>query len=175
MRIDSRSSKTPKILIAVFAAVLLGGGAYAFVTLSIDSASPHTTEPESAPATLSDENAAAKKKFIEEQQSIDEASKTSGKQSNPSSDKKTRVDIKLSQNENEVIIRSEITGITDGTCELTVVQADSSYMDTAPIMFQPQFSTCAGFSVPKNELGRGLWMLPYVSRLIKTLMKHLKQ
>ena len=38
--------KPQKILIAVFAAVLLGGGAYAFVTLSIDSASPHTTEPE---------------------------------------------------------------------------------------------------------------------------------
>ena len=115
------------------------------------------------------------RKIYRKQQSIDEASKTSGKQSNPSSDKKTRVDIKLLQNENEVIIRSEITGITDGTCELTVVQADSSYMDTAPIMFQPESPPVQAFLSRKTNSVEAYGMLPYVSRLIKTLMKHLKQ
>lgn len=61
------------------------------------------------------------------------------------------------ENNNTVTIFTELQGYNSGSCELTVTNAGKTTTQAAPIMYQPEFSSCAGFSVPIDALGKGNW------------------
>lgn len=58
-----------------------------------------------------------------------------------------------------VTVTTQLIGYSDGTCELVVTNAGKSHTATVPVIFQPQYSTCAGFSIKKTDLGIGNWQI----------------
>lgn len=57
-----------------------------------------------------------------------------------------------------VTITTQIQNISSGACRLTASNGASTISpQTAPIIYQPEFSSCAGFTVPKSSLGNGTW------------------
>ncbi len=67
--------------------------------------------------------------------------------------------IKLSaeQASTRVTIKTQLYGYSDGTCTLRITNTGKTFTQTASVIFQSQFSTCAGFSVPISQLETGTW------------------
>lgn len=62
-------------------------------------------------------------------------------------------------NSNEETISTRLTGYSDGTCNLTVSNNGKITSQSAPVMFEREFSTCAGFNVPISPIGAGAWKI----------------
>lgn len=58
-----------------------------------------------------------------------------------------------------VTVFTKLTNISSGSCELTVTNGSAKTSQTANVIYQPEFSTCAGFSVPITSVGKGTWLL----------------
>lgn len=58
-----------------------------------------------------------------------------------------------------VTVTTQIQNISSGTCKLTASNGTTTTSQTAQVIYQPEFSSCAGFSVPKSSLGSGLWSI----------------
>ena len=58
-----------------------------------------------------------------------------------------------------VTVTTQIQNISSGTCELTASNGANSIPPQPPvqIIYQPEFSSCAGFSILKSSLGSGTW------------------
>jgi hypothetical protein len=54
-------------------------------------------------------------------------------------------------------ITTKLYSYSDGQCELTVTNSGAQYKKSAPVIYQSEFSTCAGFNVPVSSLGPGTW------------------
>lgn len=59
----------------------------------------------------------------------------------------------------EVVVVTKLEGYSDGNCKLTATNGAKNTSQTAPVMFQREYSTCAGFTVPVSSLGNGSWNL----------------
>lgn len=63
------------------------------------------------------------------------------------------------QNDNGTLtVFTKLYGYSDGVCTLTIYNGHSS-SQTANVIFQPEYSTCAGFSVNIAEIGPGPWTM----------------
>lgn len=72
----------------------------------------------------------------------------------------SKVEITAKQEENNTItIFTKLQGFSDGTCTATLRNGSKVIKLTANIIYQSEFSTCAGFSVPVNNLGNGIWQI----------------
>lgn len=58
-----------------------------------------------------------------------------------------------------VTVFTKLAGVSDGTCVLNVTNGSKSTSQTADVIYQPQYSSCAGFSVPISSVGTGTWTL----------------
>lgn len=56
-----------------------------------------------------------------------------------------------------VTVLTKAHNTPEGTCNLTVTNAGNSYTASAQLIYQPEFSSCAGFSIPVSKLGPGTW------------------
>lgn len=63
------------------------------------------------------------------------------------------------ENNGTVTIFSKLTSVSSGKCQLTVVNGSKQNTQSADVIYQPEFSTCAGFSVPISQLGNGTWQI----------------
>lgn len=59
---------------------------------------------------------------------------------------------------NNVIVTTQLKGFSDGKCLLTV-SGPGSFSQEADVMYQPDYATCAGFSIPVNSVGNGTWQI----------------
>ncbi len=57
---------------------------------------------------------------------------------------------------NAVII-TKLYGYSDGTCTMSLRKATQTVTRSAPILYQSEYSSCAGFSIPVSELSSGQW------------------
>lgn len=57
----------------------------------------------------------------------------------------------------QVVLRIKLKGYSDGSCALTITNDAKSTSQTAQVVYAPDFSTCAGFSIPVSTLGSGNW------------------
>lgn len=57
----------------------------------------------------------------------------------------------------QVIISTKLTGYSDGTCSLKITNGTLSIAKDAEVIYAPNYSTCAGFSISTSELGSGVW------------------
>lgn len=69
------------------------------------------------------------------------------------------ITITPSRSGSQVVITTKLVGYSDGTCNVTITNGDKSTTQTAKVIYAPDFSTCAGFSVPVSSLGDGTWKI----------------
>ncbi|PID99164.1 hypothetical protein CSA80_03555 [Candidatus Saccharibacteria bacterium] len=70
------------------------------------------------------------------------------------------LDLSASQNGDSVTVLTKITGITDGKCTLRITNGSTTPANKeAAVIYQPEFSSCAGFSVPTSYAGTGTWSI----------------
>ena len=64
----------------------------------------------------------------------------------------------LEQAGDEITVRTVLSGITSGTCTLTLSQNSRKVTKTVPVGLVTSYYTCQGFDVAKSELGSaGTW------------------
>jgi hypothetical protein len=64
-----------------------------------------------------------------------------------------------SQSGSSVTVLTQIQNVAEGTCKLVVSNGIKSTAQTAQVIYQPQFSSCAGFTVPVSSIGAGTWSI----------------
>ena len=71
------------------------------------------------------------------------------------------VSITPSQQGNYVVLSVKLSGYSDGSCALSITNANTGKDLTrdADVIYAPNFSTCAGFSIPTSSLGAGSWSI----------------
>lgn len=163
MRINIK--KYPSIYIVATVATLclvLAASAWWYFSKADEPSTTNTTgtsnSVEPAPSELSDENVSSKQDFVEQQQ---EQSDSNTDTSSPSTgtDSSDKIDLVTKQAGSSVTVITKISGIGDGSCRLAVTNGDKSFSQTAEVIYQPSYSTCAGFSIPVAELGKGTWSI----------------
>lgn len=71
-----------------------------------------------------------------------------------------RIELSAKQESNgSVTVLSKLFGIASGTCNLSISNGSRTYSTTASVIYQPEFSSCAGFSIEKDKLGAGMWLI----------------
>lgn len=108
------------------------------------------------------QNADKKKSFTSQQTSstgtdISKPNTPQGSYTPPSSGE--GVSLSASQSGSQVVITTKLEGYSDGTCDLTVSNGSRITSQTAQVIYQPEFSTCAGFNVPVSSVGVGTWSI----------------
>lgn len=98
----------------------------------------------------SETNSNDKQKFIDNTST----DSTNNFQEHSSSD----IDLTIRQeSDNSVTILTQLKNYSDGTCDLTITNNNDTITRSAPVLYQDTFSTCAGFSIPANEMANGTW------------------
>ena len=67
------------------------------------------------------------------------------------------IEINASQSGSSVTILTKLSAISSGLCALSIANGEKSFTDTAQVIYQPEFSSCAGFSIATSQLGPGIW------------------
>ena len=71
-------------------------------------------------------------------------------------------------------------GFSSGQCVLTITSSGQRSEQHAAIIYQPEYSTCAGFSMPARSLPKGTWHISLAvtplggKTLTKTLDKEIR-
>ena len=77
-----------------------------------------------------------------------------------STDQVKTVDLSAKQETNgNVTVFTTLHGYSSGTCSLKVTNGSKTVNQTASVIYQPEFSSCAGFSVPISSLDKGTWAI----------------
>ncbi len=160
MNIKKKSRKNI-VLIGILVAAILLGGFVIFAHLN-----RNTTPVQEAPTTDSDPTidvpASTGLTPAEEdtkEQYVDSVTEEAPSVPDSSTASSAAINISASQKDNSVVISTQITTIGDGSCTLSVTNGAAKYTDTADVIYQPSYSTCAGFTVPVAELGTGTWTI----------------
>lgn len=132
-----------------------------------------STQPNSSTASASSGQTAAEKAqqakvdAQNKQNYLDNASKTNTS-SSPTADSTTTTQpqtssslttLTASEGNGSVTILTQMQNVNSGTCTLKVTNGTKSNTQTAEVIYQPQFSSCAGFTVPVGSLGTGNWSI----------------
>ena len=69
------------------------------------------------------------------------------------------ITIDAKQNGSSVVIIAKLFGLSlsNGVCDLTIRNGDKLASMSAEIIYQAEYSTCAGFSAPISSVGAGRW------------------
>lgn len=114
------------------------------------------TEEESARQTESEAN--QKQDYLDSVSSSTDSGDTSSSNSTstPSSASMT---VSASQSGSNVTVLTQIQNVAQGSCTLTATNGSKTTTQTAQIIYQPEFSSCAGFSVATTTIGTGAWTI----------------
>jgi len=152
-------SKLRYIFLAVFVLAILG------VVYVLAFGDPLTTSP--ADKTRPGSEVSKKEKDLEQKVGADTKSayldgqysqdsmQPSAESSNSTSTATLRVEV--SQQGQTVVVLTKIQGVTSGSCNLVAKNNGTTISRDATIIYQPEFSSCAGFSLPVTALGQGNW------------------
>ncbi|MEO5499357.1 MAG: hypothetical protein ABIR46_02570 [Candidatus Saccharimonadales bacterium] len=156
MNIIKNTSSPKKIIIASIIFVLLGVAMVAalekanVINLINNDPAPYSgptnTEKQEQKKTEKD----TKQEFVESPDPAD----------NPEVTPTNSVELSAKQESNSsVTVLTKLYGVSDGTCTLTVSKAGVTHTQTAQVIYQPDFSSCAGFSISRDKLGAGSWTI----------------
>lgn len=137
----------------VILALIIAGAFYALNRHSVNT-SPSAPNTSQQKKTLADSNATDKKEFVENSNPAPAINNDQGTSSSPSA----IIDLSARQETNDTVtVFTKLNSNTQGSCALTITNGSKTSTHTVNIIYQPEFSTCAGFSVPISELGAGIW------------------
>lgn len=104
-----------------------------------------TVEDKSIPTTSAQQSSSSSKD-----------NSSSGTYQAPSSSDAITISASKTDSEN-VTITTKLKGYSDGSCRLLVNNGSSSLTMDAQVIYQSDYSICAGFTVPVSKLGTGTW------------------
>lgn len=107
-----------------------------------------------APAKLNNTDATTKQAYIESQQ---KQTNSTSSDKNLTANKPASIELTPTVSSTSVTLTTKIYSIGDGKCSLIAVNGARKYSAEAEIIYQPSYSTCAGFTVPISKLGSGTW------------------
>lgn len=153
-----RPRNKKKLLIALaIVFVVVGAG---LVYLKHTSSKEESTISQEDQESVNEANAETKQALIESKDG-DSSSKdnSSGGSSNSSTDRSITLSPSQSSPGGDVVVLTKLYGYGDGTCTLTSTNSGSSDTQTAEVIYQDNFSSCAGFTVSYAALGKGTWSI----------------
>lgn len=111
-----------------------------------------------------EEKQSAKKDAQNKQQYLDKAFQESSRSSeithkDNAVEPNASLEVSATQNGESIVIVSKINNTAEGACDLTISNGTKFYSQSASVIYQDQFSSCAGFSVPIEKLGVGTWVV----------------
>ena len=145
MRVKQTQRKPSKIIFIIIVSILVVG-AIGGITYALISNNANNSQSTDTTQSNSDTDGTDSKQDL-----IENGDTPAEPASDPS------IELTLTQDSQQVTVSSKLHDYSDGTCTLKVNQGTNNYSDSAPVIFQSEFSTCAGFSVPISELGKGTW------------------
>ncbi len=138
------------VVMGIVFAVLEATGVTNFISSPAPTSGPTKQQKEDAAKADSD----AKKDFIE----------TKDPTPTPTANTDSSITLSASQEGQSVVVLTQLKGYPSGSCELLVQNGSASFSQTADIIYQPEFSSCAGFTVPVSKLGVGQWKLTLTAK-----------
>ena len=106
-------------------------------------------------------SADSKQQLLDNAVKNDESSNNTNPDTNTPATSPTSASLTLtaSQSGSNVTVLTQIQNVAEGTCKLVVSNGIKSTTQIAKIIYQPQFSSCAGFTVPTDKVGAGTWSI----------------
>lgn len=157
MKIGTTSFAHKKLLLSALAIVLLGVATVAAleVTKVTDFIKLGPTEQSGPSATEKAEQDRAaqqdKKDFIEGPDPVAKPTST---------DSSATIELSAKQESNgSVTVLTKLYSAPDGSCTLAISNGAKTHTQTVDVIYQPDFSSCAGFSVARDQLGAGEWTI----------------
>lgn len=148
------STKQRMLFIALGAALLTTGAVFA-VNTDIFNSEKDSENPSSEQIKQeADINNSTKKDLVESTKDQDLPGTNPETPTSPDS-----ISISTSINKGTVTVTVKLKGFSSGTCDLTLTRGSKVITKTADIIYQPDFSTCAGFTLLRDDLGAGDWSI----------------
>lgn len=69
------------------------------------------------------------------------------------------ISISANRQDDALVIGTKLAGYSDGTCDLELTSGALTIKRQVTVVYAPNYSTCAGFSIPTSELPRGDWKI----------------
>lgn len=149
-------SKARIALVGIAAIVVIGGLGYARWG---HSTRPITDQPTPQQKKIESQvNANAKKQFTENT-GTDSKQNTNPTSSSTQPVSADNVTITTRRDNDSLTVLTKLVGVSTGSCTLTSTNSGQSKVQNTQIIYQTEFSTCAGFSIPVADLGTGIWQL----------------
>jgi len=158
MKIKKRSKySTRNAVIVLIILLLLVGALFAFKFNARSSSDnkPDSNISKEDKKKRDSEDEESKKDFIEESQGKTDTVQ----QPQQKEDKVGSASLSAEQQGDSVVVTTKLIGFPDGTCTLTATNGSAKKSYPAEILYQPEYSICTGFSIPKSDLGPGNWSL----------------
>lgn len=161
--LNKNNSVKRNVIIGLVVVILLVGVCFILDRLGVVKIFPKT-DPlptlSELPSDQEKETEASNGNFTK-QELLDSTKDSSGSQDVTVPVPTTNENIELSANKEGreviIIVKLKERGFSDGKCTLTVSANSKSISQSAIIIYQPEYSTCSGFSVPLSDLGGGTW------------------
>ncbi len=155
--VKTKKSFLNKVILAVVVGLLVVVGVYAYKNRykekpQTGSQYGPTMEQQKQEADI---NAQAKKQAIENGNGSSQGTETPA---TPNSSANITLSAQKESN-NTVTIFTKLAKISNGTCELAVTNGTKQTSQTAEVIYQSEYSSCAGFSVPVESIGLGIWTI----------------
>lgn len=181
MKLSSSKTKRPKnrsgkkILLVVIIALLVIGGGFAAYALFIKGDEPKKDSSslggDTRSAKEAEQDATNKQEFLDNQKG---QTQTDGQETPsdtpPPKPTPSSLSLEARNDDSSVVVVTKLQNITSGECSLTATNGSRKTTKTAEIIYAPEHSTCAGFSIPKSEIGTGTWTLTLSVRTASTTL-----
>ena len=151
----TKKSLLAKIILVVITVVLLVfAGIWAYDLSRPSAPKGPTPEQKQLQKTTETEQ---KKTYVE----TDDTTQPVDPQPAPIPSDTSSINITATQEGGNVIVQSRLNGpgYSSGTCVLDISNGQRTFSSSANILYQSDYSTCAGFSVATSSLGTGTWAI----------------
>lgn len=116
------------------------------------------------PPTVTYEDGGKKKDLLEPSMATNSSAPSQDKVSKPEeptsySPPTSSDNLKLSAyvKDGNAVVTTKLYGYSDGNCMVSLHKATQTVTRSAPVIYQSEYSSCAGFSIPVSELSSGQW------------------
>lgn len=163
--VSKRSLRSRKPFFALLI-LLLVIGSFLVLLLTGHFSKKHTVSQAQKEASQVDAN--TKKQFTQQSGSSSSSSASSSPKTtttdtatlNAATQNPDNVQLTATQTDSSTVtVKTTLAGYSDGSCTLNVTNGSKVYSQTVQVIYAPDFSSCAGFSVPISQLGTGTWSI----------------
>ena len=118
---------------------------------------PHTATP-AQKASEQQHNATSKQQFNDS--AVQRAAgQPAGQQQPRPAPTSQQIELRAETAGQAVTVYTKLAHASSGTCSLRIRNGEREQQQTAAIIYQPEVSSCAGFSIPVAPLGQGQWQI----------------